>query len=179
MARSTRFIFAPLAFLLCILLIPNHAAAQADFSGTWAFNQAKSTQPGEGVGGGGRGGRGGMMGGGNSDLTITQDGSTITIKSMRQTRDGEQEVTQIIIADGEAHEAESNFGTSTITANWKEGILAVEETMSMSRGGQSMTITTTSAYTLSEDGKELVVTRERSGMGNRAASTTKSVYDKK
>jgi len=176
MVRSTRFIFAPLAFLLGILLMPNHAAAQTDFSGTWAFNESKSTQPGGG-GGGGRGGRG--MGGGTSDLTITQDGNTITVKSMRQTRDGQQERIQIIIADGEAHEAENNFGTSTITANWKEGILAVEETISMSRGGQSMTITTTSAYTLSEDGKELVVTSERSGMGGREGVTTKNVYDKK
>ena len=171
MVRSTRFIFAPLAFLLCILLIPDHAAAQTDFSGTWGYNQSKSDQP--------TGGRGRMMGGGNSDLTITQDGNTITIKSMRPTRDGQQEVTLIIIADGEAHESESNFGTSTITANWKEGILVVEETQSMSRGGQSMTFTTTSTYTLSADGKELVVTRERPAMGNRAASITKSVYDKK
>lgn len=112
-------------------------------------------------------------------MTITQDGNTITVKSMRQTRDGQQEITRIIIADGEAHEAESNFGTSTITANWKEGILAVEETISMSRGGQSMTITTSSTYTLSEDGKELVVTMERSGMGGRGGGTTKNVYDKK
>jgi hypothetical protein len=177
MVRSTRFIFAPLAFLLCILLIPNHVSAQTDFSGTWAFNQSKSTQPGGGGGGGGR--RGGMMGGGNSDLTITQDGNTITVKSMRPTRDGQQEFTQIIVADGEAHEAESNFGTSTITAEWKEGILVVEETRSMSRGGQSMTFTTTSAYTLSADGKELVVTSERSGMGGSGGVTTKSVYDKK
>ena len=177
MVRSTRFIFAPLAFLLCIFLIPDHVAAQTDFSGTWAFNQTKSTQPGGGGGGGGR--RGGMMGGGNSDMTITQDGNTITVKSMRQTRDGQQETTQIIIADGEAHEAESDFGTSTITANWKDGNLVVEEILSMSRGGQSMTINTTSAYTLSEDGKELVVTRERSGMGGRGGGTMKSVYDKK
>lgn len=173
MVRLTRFIFAPLAFLLCILLMPQLAAAQTDFSGTWTFNQSKSTQP------SGGGGRGRMMGGGNSDMTITQDGNTITVKSMRQTRDGQQEITRIIIADGEAHEAESNFGTSTITANWKEGILAVEETISMSRGGQSMTITTSSTYTLSEDGKELVVTMERSGMGGRGGGTTKNVYDKK
>ena len=170
MVRSTRFIFAPVAFLLCILLIPNHASAQTDFSGTWAFNQSKSEQP---TGGGG--GRGGMMGGGNSDLTITQDGNTITIKSMRQGREGAQEVTNTYVADGEPHEVQSGRGSSTVTAGWKEGVLIVISSRSM----QQRSFTTTTLYALQAEGKELVVTREMPAMGNRAASTMKSVYDKK
>jgi hypothetical protein len=167
MSRSTRFFFGPLAFLLCMLLIPDLAAAQTDFSGTWAYNQSKSDQP-----GGGGGGR--MIGGGTSDMVITQDGNTITIKTTRVGRDGtEQEQITTYIVDGEPHEVSSGRGTSTVTATWKDGTLVATSTRSTQRG--EFTITTT--YSLQADGKELVVVTEMA-MGGTPRST-KRVYDKK
>ena len=171
MSRSTRFFFAPLAFLLCILLIPDLAAAQTDFSGTWAYNQSKSDQP-----GGGGGGRGRMMGGGTSDMVITQEGNTITIKTTGRDREGnEQERIETIIVDGEPHEVSTGRRTSTVTATWKNGSLVVVSTSSMQQG--EFTITTT--YTLQAEGKELVVATEMPAMGGRGGGTTKRVYDKK
>jgi len=170
MSRLTRLFYAPLALLLCLLLIPDPAAAQAtDFSGTWVYNQSKSDQPGGGA-------RGRM--GTPSDMTITQEGNNIAIETMRQSRQGEQKVTEAIIVDGEPHESETGFGPATITANWKDGALVVERTRTMSRGGQTRTFTQTSTYVLSEDGKELVVEME---MPNPQGGTLirRSVYNKK
>ena len=117
-----------------------------------------------------------MMGGGNSDLTITQDGNSITIKSMRPNRDGQQqEVTTTYVADGEPHEAQSGRGSSTVTTSWKEGVLIVVS----SRSTQMGDFTITTSYALQADGGELVVTREMPEMGGRGGGTTKSVYDKK
>lgn len=171
MSRSTRFFFAPLALLLCILLIPDMAAAQADFSGTWAYNQSKSDQPAGGVGGRGR-----MMGGGTSDMVITQDGNTIIIKTTRMDRDGnEQEVINTYIADGKSHEVDTGRGTSTVTASWKNGLLVVVS----SRSTQMGDFTTTTTYKLQADGKELVIETEMPAFGGRGGGTMKRVYDKK
>ncbi len=170
MVRSTSLLFTPLAFLVCILLIPDLAAAQTDLSGTWTYSQSKSDQP---TGGGG--GRGRMMSGGNSDLTITQEGNTITIKSMRQGREGAREVTDTYVADGEPHEVQSGRGSSTVTTSWKESVLIVARSLSTRMGD----VTITTSYALQTDGKELVVTRKMPAMGGRSGGTVKSVYDKK
>ena len=171
MSRSNRFLFAPLSLLLCILLIPDQAAAQTDFSGTWAYNQEKSDQP-----PGGGGGRGRMMGGGTSDMVITQEGNTITIKTTRRDREGnELEQITTYTADGKPHEVDTGRGTSTVTASWKNGSLVVVSTMSTQRGE----FTTTTTYKLQAEGKELVVESAMPAFGGGGGGTMKRVYDKK
>src|SRR5688572_30353050 len=71
--------------LSAALALPLVALAQADMSGTWTFDEAKSDPAPQGGGGGGRGGGGGgggRMGGGTpSKLVIKQAGGTLTVES--------------------------------------------------------------------------------------------------
>jgi hypothetical protein len=71
-----------IAFALAALVaLPAAGRAQArtNFSGSWAFDQAKSDPPAQGRRGGGGGGRGGS-GGVATTLTITQTPTQITVE---------------------------------------------------------------------------------------------------
>jgi hypothetical protein len=164
--------------VMLALIIPVTANAQAkpNFSGTWALNAEKSTQPPAGQGG--QGGGGARMGGGAANMTVKQDATTLSYESTRANRDGgSTAVTTKYTLDGKESTNSSNFGDTKSTATWAADgkTLKIVTKRTMERDGQSTTTTTTEEWTLA--GNNLQVKRtSASPNGDRV---TTSVYDKK
>lgn len=140
------------------------AVAGIDFSGTWAFDAAKSDQArGGGGGGGGRGG------GAPSDMTIKQTGNELTISQTR----GQNVVETKYVMDGAEHSQEAMGGTMKYKAVLSGDTLAITGTTTTQRGERPIN----TKYTLSADGKVLTVANTRQGQDGEV--TTKQVYNKK
>jgi dipeptidyl aminopeptidase/acylaminoacyl peptidase len=161
--------------VMAALIIPVTASAQGkpNFSGTWALNAEKSTQP-----QGGQGGGGARMGGGTANMTVKQDATTLTIESTRPNRDGgNTSVTTKYTLDGKESTNTSNFGDSKSTATWAPDgkTLSVVTKRTFERDGQSTTMTTTEEWTMA--GNNLQV--KRTATTPNGDRVTTSVYDKK
>src|SRR5688572_2212181 len=108
--------------LSAALAVPALALTQGktDFSGTWAFDEAKSDPAGgPGGGGGGRpgggGGGGGRMGGGTpSKVVIKQTGTDLTVETT--TANGAQ--TAVYKLDGSESVNKTAMGESKSKATW-------------------------------------------------------------
>ncbi len=175
MNRIVKISAAALAALAMLVILPATMQAQnPDLSGTWAFNADKS-QMGQAPGGGRTGGRGGGRMGGGGDMTITTEGNSISITRTFQGREGPMERVETYICDGEKHTQETGRGSSEYTAEWKDGVLHVSATM----GFGDRTFTTTSTYTLKEEGKVLEVVSQMPGFQGGGTRTQTMVYDKK
>jgi hypothetical protein len=158
--------------VMLALIIPVTASAQGkpNFSGTWALNAEKSTQPQGGQGGGAR-----MMGGA-ANMTVKQDASTLTIESTRANRDGGTiPMTTKYTLDGKEATNTTNFGESKSTATWDGNTLKVVTKRTFERDGQSTTMTTTEEWTMA--GSNLQV--KRTATTPNGDRVTTSVYDKK
>ena len=143
------------------------AAAPADFSGTWALDPAKSTQP-QGPGGGGGGG-------GDVTLEVKQDAKTLT--STRKTARGEQVTTYNL--DGSETTSESQRGKSTHKAKWTSDgkILEINTVSNFNVQGNEMKITSVAHWELIDGGKALKIhTKTETPQGSREST---QVYNKK
>jgi hypothetical protein len=154
-----------LALTASFFILPikmNAQGAKANFAGTWALNEEKSTIP-QGGGGGQR------MGGRN--FTVTQEANLLT--QTRTSQDGTSRVTKYTL-DGK--ESVNTFGEfeSKSTAKW-------------SADGKSLTIITKSNFNGNErtstavwsliDAKTLSIVSTRQGQDGEVKATM--VYDKK
>jgi hypothetical protein len=155
--------------VVLLLVIPEISHAQggkANFSGSWALNESKSTLPQGGGGGGGQ-----RMGGRN--FTIKQDANTLTRITTNQ--DGEQRETKYTL-DGKESVSSTGRGDSKSTAKW-------------SSDGKSLTIVTKSNYNGNErtstavwsltDAKTLSIATTRPGRDGGEPVKSTMVYDKK
>jgi hypothetical protein len=155
--RSTRVIPVTMVLLALSALTTLPAAGQAehpDITGRWTLNKQRS-----------------VMGERVSiplaiDIRISLEDGKYTFKRIDETmRGGRSRYDEVFTTDGEANEIELESGKMTITAKWMNNSLVVDRSRPMARGGggrrgggggatRSMTYTTT--YTLSPDGKTLI-----------------------
>ena len=153
-----------LMLALIMPVIANAQAGKANFTGTWAMNESKSTLPEGGGGGGMRGGR---------EFTIAQEANLLTRTSISQ--DGTQRVSKYTL-DGKESVNTTGRGDSKSVATW-------------SADGKSLTIKTTSEYdgnTFTStaiwsmtDAKTLSIATTSPGRDGGAERKMTMVYDKK
>jgi hypothetical protein len=158
-----------LLLLGAFLLISSSAFTQnANFSGTWTFNEEKSV-----VGEGGP--RGAAV-----KLVITQEGNNLSIDRTTQRQSGEERTsTEKYTLDGKECENPA-FGdrTRTSTAVWSADgkSLTITSKMVFEREGQEMEIITTEVFTLSADKKNLSI--DYTSKSSRGERKNTFVYDK-
>jgi hypothetical protein len=149
-----------LAFITPVMT--NAQAGKANFSGTWAMNAEKSTQP--------QGGGGGQRGGGN--FTVTQEANLLT--QTRTGQDGTVRTTKYTLDGKESVNTMGQFESKS-TAKW-------------SADGKSLTIVTKSNFNGTErtstavwsltDAKTLSIVSSGPGRDGEPTKSTR-VYDKK
>ena len=169
--------------VMAALIIPQTLMAQGsktNFSGSWTYNAAKSSQPqGQPQGQGQRPGgqdRGGFGGG---DFTITQEGNLLTVERTMTGPDGSaRTTTSKYTLDGKESINTSRMGDSKSFATWSSDgkKLTIITTMTMSRHGESMTMTAAEGWSLT-DGKTLQIETTMSAPNGERKQT--SVYNKK
>jgi Tol biopolymer transport system component len=152
-----------LAFIMPVML--NAQAGKTNFSGTWAYNAEKSTQP--------QGGGGQRMGGGN--LVTTQEANLLTVVRTRTGQDGQPATTTSkYTLDGKESINTTPRGERKSTAKWSADGKTLTIVTKSSFNGNEMTSTEAWALT---DAKTLTINSTRTSPdGDR---TTKMVYDKK
>lgn len=158
-----------LAFILPVMA--NAQAGKTNFSGTWAMNAEKSTLP-----QGGQGGGGARMGGGN--MTVKQDGNTLSVSRVRPGRDGGEAttVTTDYTLDGKEKVITTQRGDSKATASWTPDGKSV--TIKTTSSFNDNTFTSTAVWTLT-DANTLSVVTTSPGRDGGAERKTTIVYDKK
>ena len=144
-------------------------AGKTDFSGTWAFNETKST-PSDG---------GFRMAA--SLLVITQDGNTLSYESTRKNRDGEDvKSTSKFTLDGKESVNPAGFGSnnrnSVVTWSADNKTLNFAHTMKFERDGETQEFKSTESWKLN-DAKTLSVETIMNFQGEERKTT--NVYDKK
>ena len=154
--------------LVFISPVMTHAqAGKTNFSGSWAVNAEKSTQP--------QGGGGGMrMGGGN--IVVKQEANLLTVDRTRPGRDGgaPQTTTMKYTLDGKESVNTSQRGDSKSTATWSADGKTL--TIATSRTFDSGTMKSTEVWTLT-DAKTLTMKSSMTTPNGDRTSTY--VYDKK
>ena len=142
--------------------------AQANFAGTWAFNESKSN-----------------FGGSEfrfaaTTLVVTQTGNDLTVESTMPGRDGgEMKTTAKYTLDGKVSE-NPMFNTtrkSTVTWSADKSSISIASTMTFERDGESREIKSTDVWKLSEGGKVLLIESTRPGPDGEMKTTV--AYDKK
>jgi hypothetical protein len=141
----------------------NAQAGKANFSGTWALNAEKSTQP-QG-GGGGRG----MGGGGN--FTVAQEANLLT--QTRTGPDGTARVTKYTL-DGKESVNSMGMGESKSTATWSADGKSLTIVTKMNFNGDERT--STQVWSMI-DAKTMSIASTRPGPDGEVKTTM--VYDKK
>jgi hypothetical protein len=171
--------FFPVILAVALFAMPaalNGQGSKVNFSGNWVYNADKSDsgQP-QGQLPGGMQGRG--FGGG--DFTAKQEGNILTVTRTMSGRDGSSNtVTSTYTLDGKESVNSSGMGESKSVAKWSADgkVLTITTTRTMSRGGESMTMTSTEVWSLTDPTTlQIDMTRSTPG-GDRK---TKSVYTKK
>jgi hypothetical protein len=161
------------ASLAMILFITNSASfaqsGKTDFSGTWTFNESKST-PAEG------GFRFAA-----SQMVITQDGNNLTNESIRKNRDGEDvKSTAKFTLDGKDCTNATGFGNnnriSVLTWSADGKSLNFAHSMKFERDGQTQEFKSTESWKLKDD-KTLSVETVMNFQGEERKTT--NIYDKK
>lgn len=162
-------------FVLALImsgLVVNAQVGKTDFSGTWNLNAEKSIQPQGDQGGGGM-----RMGGGN--FVAKQEANLLTIDRTRTGQDGQSTTTTMkYTLDGKESINTSPRGDSKSVAKWSSDgkSLTIETSRTMDMNGESMTMKSTEAWTLT-DAKTLTVASTRQGPNGEVKTTM--VYDKK
>ena len=190
MKNMIRMLYVPMVAVMSIAGAPATAGAQnPDLSGEWILNESESQVPQlppGGARGGGRGGAGAWTGVTAPEMTITQSGDQITFDRRRTEAPAglrraqgltSQPGPQTLQIDGKPHQQDTGRGASTTVAEWKEGKLVVVQNRTISAGGQTVTVTTTTVYALSPDGRKL--TLETSIETGRGPMSYQLVYDRK
>jgi hypothetical protein len=162
-----------LTMLVMILFFTNSTtfaqAGKANFSGSWAFNESKST-PSQG---------GFRMA--PSLLTITQDGNNLAVERTSKNQDGEDiKTTYKFTLDGKEC-VNTVFGTNTrksiVTWSADGKALAFAHTMNFERDGQTNEFKSSEAWKINDTDKTLVIETVFNGQNGEMKST--NVYDKK
>jgi len=153
-------------------LVVNAQVGKTDFSGTWNLNAEKSIQPQGDQGGGGM-----RMGGGN--FVAKQEANLLTVERTRTGQDGQSTTTTMkYTLDGKESINTSPRGDSKSVAKWSSDgkSLTIETSRTMDMNGESVTMKSTEAWTLT-DVKTLTVVSTRQGPNGEVKTTM--VYDKK
>jgi hypothetical protein len=191
MKRSMKLLSLVVILALVMPVITNAQAGKANFAGTWVYNATKSPQPAGGPGGGapgggapGGGGQGGPGGGmmrmGGGDRVVTQEANLLTSSTTRQGQDGTPVTTALkYTLDGKETINANPRGDSKSVATWSADgkTLTIKTSRTMDMNGQSMTMNTEEAWTLT-DPKTLTIVSTRNGMDGTPTKTT-AIFDKK
>jgi len=143
--------------------------AQANFAGTWAFNESKSNF-------------------GDSQfrfaatsMVVTQDANTLTVESTMPGRDGgEMKMSARYTLDGTVSENPMFNSTRKSTGTWSadKSALTIASTMTFDMGGETREMKSTETWKLSEGGKILLIESVRLNRDGDEMRTT-AAYDKK
>lgn len=152
-----------LVMILAFVMPVVTKAQKANFAGSWAMNESKSTMP---EGGGGR-----MMGA--REFTATQEANLLTRKSV--SRDGTERVSKYTL-DGK--ESMNTMGENQIpsTATWSADGKSLTIKTTMNFGGNSFT--RTEVWSM-PDAKSLQIVSTSPGRDGGAEMKMTMVYDKK
>jgi hypothetical protein len=155
--------------LLLIVSTLNGQTGTVNFSGSWAFNEAKST-PAEG---------GFRMGAGS--YVITQDGNNLTVESTRAGRDGQEvKTTAKYTLDGKEC-SNTVWGTSVqksiVTWSADGKTLTFSNTMNFERDGTTTEFKSTQIWKINEADKTFVLESVMNTPNGEMRTT--NVYDKK
>ena len=155
------------AWLVVILFVANSTTfaqgGKANFSGTWAFNESKST-PSQG---------GPRMAA--TSMTITQDGNNLTVDRTSQGPDGEMKTTSKFTLDGKEC-VNTIFGDNTrkSVVTWSADGKALNFAHTMNFNGQEFK--STESWKINDD-KTLAIETVFNGPNGEMKAT--NVYDKK
>lgn len=143
--------------------------AQANFAGTWAFNESKSNF-------------------GDSQfrfaatsMVVTQDASTLTVESTMPGRDGgEMKTSAKYTLDGKVSENPMFNTTRKSTVTWSpdKTAMIISSSMTFDMGGETREMKSTETWKLAEGGKVLLIESVRQGREGGEIKTT-AAYDKK
>lgn len=152
-----------------LLLLAAGLFAQANFSGTWAFNESKSDFGGS------------QFRFAATTMVVTQDAKVLSAESTMPGRDGgEMKTTAKYNLDGTVSENPMFNSTRKSTVTWSDdkATMKIAHTMTFDMNGESRTMNSTESWVLAEGGKVLLITNVRPG---RDGGETKTViaYDKK
>lgn len=142
--------------------------AQANFSGTWGFNESKSNF-GES-----------QFRFAATTMVVTQAGNVLTVESTMPGRDGgEMKTTSKYNLDGTVSENPMFNTTRKSTAAWSadKTALTISSTMTFERDGESREMKSTESWKLTEGGKVLMLESVRPGRDGEMKTTV--AYDKK
>lgn len=151
-----------------LLLLSGSIFAQTDFSGSWAFNESKSTL-----------GEGPMMSA--TSMTVNQQANLISIDLVQPSWDGgDMKRSEKYTLDGKESVNEGMMGSSVKTiTTWSEDKkeLKFAKAITFDMNGETMEIKITDVWSISDDGKTLTV---KSAMTSQMGDTNLVlVYDKK
>jgi hypothetical protein len=142
--------------------------AQANFAGTWAFNESKSNF-GES-----------QFRFAATTMVVTQDANTLSVESTMPGRDGgEMKSSAKYTLDGKVSE-NPMFNTtrkSTVTWSADKTSITIASTMTFERDGESREMKSSEVWKLSEGGKVLLIESTRPGPDGEMKTTV--AYDKK
>ena len=162
---SIRKLISSLAFFL----ISAGLFAQANFSGTWGFNESKSNF-GES-----------QFRFAATTLVVTQDAKTLTVESTMPGRDGgEIKTNSKYNLDGSVSENPMFNTTRKSTVSWSadKTSLTINSTMTFEMDGQSREMKSSETWKLAEGGKVLMLDNVRPNRDGGEMKTTVA-YDKK
>jgi len=171
--------------VMAALLLPTALMAQGsktNFSGSWTYNAAKSvsSQPqGQPQGQGQRPGGPDRSGFGGGDFTITQEGNLLTVERTMTGPDGTaRTTTSKYTLDGKESINTARMGESKSFATWSSDgkKLTIKTTRTMTRNGESTTMTSTEVWSLT-DGKTLQIESTTTTPAGERKQT--SIYNKK
>jgi hypothetical protein len=167
--NSVKIILGTVILLLLMVSAMRAQTGSVNFSGSWAFNEAKST-PAEG----------GFRMGANS-YVITQDGNNMTVESTRAGRDGqEMKTTAKYTLDGKEC-SNTVFGTniqkSVVTWSADGKTLTFSNTMNFERDGTTTEFKSTQIWKINEADKTFVLESVMNTPNGEMRTT--NVYDKK
>lgn len=161
---SFRKLISLFAFLLCSAVM----FAQANFSGTWGFNESKSDFGGS------------QFRFAATSMVVTQAGNTLTVESTMPGRDGgEMKTTSKYNLDGSVSENPMFNSTRKSTVAWSpdKTSLTITSTMTFERDGESREIKSTETWKLAEGGKVLLIENVRPGRDGEMKTIV--AYDKR
>jgi hypothetical protein len=159
-----------LAVSIVLLLISAGLFAQANFSGTWAFNESKSNF-GES-----------QFRFAATTIVAVQDAKLLTVETTRPGRDGqEMKSTAKYNLDGTVSENTGFNNTvrkSTVTWSADKSSITIASTMTFDMNGETRTMNSSETWKLSEGGKMLLLDNVMPGRDGAEMKTTVA-YDKK
>ena len=145
------------------------AAAKPNFAGTWTLDATKSAC--------------GQRGCNAETMTIKQDGDKLDVERKLTTQQGDRTTNDSYVADGKEGEftmqmmGNSQKGKRTVKWSSDGSALEIKETASFQTpDGNSVSVESTSKWTLSGDGKTLTIEQTRNSP--RGTQTTKRVFNK-